>query len=97
MLALDDLKHVLRKPLPPIPIGGPAGCSISAARDRVDMTTVEEFRGELVKGMTAITRAGQQDDRSSRPAPIEEFEVDPGATVTNRIWWLDGSCEDDPV
>jgi hypothetical protein len=40
------------------------------------MTTVEEFRSELVKGMTAITRAGQQDDRSPRPAPIEEFKCD---------------------
>ena len=69
-------------------IGNPAGQiitrvrlarrAVATARNREDMVSVDEVRGEIIESVSHILQSGEEDERGSRAAPIEHLEAHAG-------------------
>jgi hypothetical protein len=43
----------------------------------VDITTLDQLRGEVFKNVSRIARAGQKDSRPTSASPVEDFNFNP--------------------
>src|SRR5580698_4367200 len=68
-----------------------AGGAESAARNTVDVTGSGQLGRERVETMRRVSEARQKDERPSRAAPIEHFEIDVRVHVNELHPMVDGS------
>ena len=69
-------QNVVSQPFRSVTSLGVRGPAESASRNGVDVMLVRELRGKIVPNMRGVPETGEEDNRTSRAAPVQHFELD---------------------
>ena len=78
---LDDGKDIVAETVGGVVVvveGGVAGVAEAATGNAVDVVLADESGRKLVEGMRGVAQSGEEDERASGAAPVEDFELDAG-------------------
>lgn len=75
MERIEHLPHIFRKTLLGVPGGRACRCSITPARDAVNVRVFRKLPGKTAVHVRRVPATCEQHQRPSRSAPVEHFQL----------------------